>query len=173
MNDLQPELRGSRRRRAFLPVFLAAAVAAACTQQVQRGDGLAAVGPMLSVERFLQASNARDFDAMSRLFGTPEGPVAEEGGGFGCFLKGVFGSGCARREDVELRMAAIADILQHEDYRIVSERMEPGRAHPTNRIGVDFTKQGRVVRDVPFLVVRTGGGRWLVQEIDLQKLTSD
>ena len=37
---------------------------------------LAGVAPQLSVERFLQAANARDFEAMERLFGTHDGPIS-------------------------------------------------------------------------------------------------
>ena len=51
------------------------------------------------------------------------------------------------------------------------ERLEPGRRHTTNRIGVDLTREAGVVRDVPFLVVRTGAGSWLVEEIAIEKLT--
>jgi len=159
-----------------------------CSQQVMRGDGLVSLAPALSVERFLQASNARDFDAMARLFGTADGPVADTGSSLGCGFKMLgswigLGSRCERREEVELRMAAISDILLHQDYEIVSERQEPGRRTLTNRVGVDLTPCATVagrrgactpmepVRDVSFMVVRSGQGSWLVQEIELQKIT--
>ena len=112
------------------------------------------MGPVLSVERFLQAANAKDFDAMARLFGTADGPVSWP------------------QIEVELRMATIAEILLHQDYRIVSEQRAPGREHPTNRIGVDLTRRDGVIRDVPFLVVQTKRGNWLVEFIDLEKVTS-
>lgn len=136
------------------------------------------VAPQLSVERFLQASNARDFDAMARLFGTHEGPIADTGSTFGCAFKKIgdwigLAQSCRRRQDVELQMAIIADVLRHQDYRVGSGRLEPGRARPTNRIGVDLTKGGRVIRDVRFLVVRAGDGSWLVQEIGLEQITSN
>jgi hypothetical protein len=158
-----------------MPWILIAALTTGCVQQVRRPSELAAVAPQLSVERFLQASNARDYVTMASLFGTINGPIGETGGGFGCGLKFLVSwlpgvSRCLRWEDVELRMAAIADVLRYQDYRIVSERMEPGRSTMTNRVGVDLTRSGSVVRDVPFLVVRTGEGRWLVQEIDLQRV---
>jgi hypothetical protein len=70
-------------------------------------------------------------------------------------------------------MATIAGILRHQTYRIMSERPEPGRRTPTTRVGVDITRGTEVVRDVPFLVVRSKQGMWLVQEIDLQKMTGD
>ena len=43
--------------------------------------------PVLSVERFLQAANAKDLTAMRQLFGTHDGPISGE------------------RKDLELRMA--------------------------------------------------------------------
>ncbi len=141
-----------------------------------QADGMAAVAPMLSVERFLQASNGRDLEAMARLFGTAEGPVYDTGSGFGCAFKKVgswlgVAQRCVSRTDVELRMDAIAGIIQHDDYRIVSESSVPGRRHPTTRIGVTLTRDGRTFSDVPFVVVRTDEGRWLVQEIGLERVT--
>jgi hypothetical protein len=159
-----------------IPLLLAVLLAAACaTRPVRRPNELAAVAPQLSVERFLQASNARDYFTMATLFGTDSGPISDTGSGFGCGVKVLVSwfpgvTRCLRWEDVELRMAAIADVLRYQDYKIVSERQEPGRSSLTNRIGVDLTRPGSVVRDVPFLVVRTGQGRWLVQEIDLQRV---
>jgi len=38
-------------------------------------------------------------------------------------------------------------------------------------VGVDLTIDGRVIRDVAFLVVQTGAGTWMVEEIDLEKVT--
>jgi hypothetical protein len=161
----------------FTSILAFVLLSSGCTRVIVQGPGeLAAVAPQLSVERFLQASNARDYAGMARLFGTPDGPIADTGNSFGCGLKllvswlpGV--SRCRRWEDVELQMAAIAEVLRYQDYRIVSEAIQPGRTSLTNRIGVDLHRPGSVVRDVPFLVVRTEEGRWLVQEIDLERIT--
>jgi hypothetical protein len=175
-------------RRALGLAALALLGATSCTQQSVRGDSLVNLAPALSVERFLQASNARDYDAMARLFGNEGGPVADRGGAFGCAFRRMgswigLGSRCQRREEVELRMAAIADILLHQDYQIVDERQEPGRRALTNRVSVDLTpcsaSRARFttctpmepVRDVSFMVVRSGSGSWLIEEIELQKIT--
>lgn len=148
-------------RTATLAVgALAVLVSTACTTQaVERSPAgasaeLAGVAPVLSVERFLQAVNSEDYDAMARVFGTARGRIQGEA------------------TEIELRMATIAQILQHQDYRIDSERLEPGRADVTRRVGVDLTVNGRVIPDVAFLVVQTGNGRWMVQEIDLERVTS-
>ena len=134
------------------------------------------MAPMLSVERFLQATNERDLHGMAGLFGTADGAVIETGGSFGCAFKKIgswigLGDRCETLQEVELWMDAIAQILQHEDYTLVSEASVPGRKRPTTRIGVNMRIRGRDVSDVPFLVVQTSEGRWLVEEIDLEKVT--
>jgi len=162
--------------RLILPTLLAAALAAGCTTGRVASEGSAAVAPSLSVERFLQAANDRDLESMARLFGTVEGPIADTGGPLGCAFRKLgswFGMShrCVTKPEVELRMDAIAGILRHQDYQIVSQADVPGRLEPTVRIGVDLTIRGEIVRDVPFVLVRTREGRWLVQEIGLTKIT--
>ena len=47
----------------------------------------------------------------------------------------------ATQETLRLQpgFTTLAEILRHSDYRIVSERREPGREHSTQRIGVTLT----------------------------------
>ena len=125
---------------------------AGCTTRLAPApvSALAGMAPLLSVERFLQAANARDLEAMTGLFGTHEGPIQGEW------------------REFELRMATIAEVLRHEDYAIEGERREPGRRYPTTRVMVTLTKGGRQIRGVPFLVVRTESGGWLVEQVDLE-----
>jgi hypothetical protein len=175
------QLRSStpRARHLFLAAAALICFQPACVQQAALPPSAgAAVAPALSVERFLQASNARDYAAMARLFGTPDGPVSDTGGSLGCAFKRIggwlgMGDRCVSRQEVEVRMAAMSEVLSHQDFRIVSERPEPGRDYPTNRVGVDITKTGNggVVRDVPFMVVRNPAGGWYVQEVALERLT--
>ena len=145
------------------------------TTQLVSSDGMPGIAPQLSVERFLQASNTRDLHGMARIFGTEEGAFIETGGPVGCGFK-KFGSWfgistrCMTIQEVEVEMDLIADILHHEDYSIGSEGQVAGRMNPTTRIGVDLTINGRTIEDVPFLVVRTGEGRWLIEHIDLEKV---
>lgn len=162
------------RRQLILIALLISTVA--CATRSVSDEQMAAVAPMLSVERFLQAVNTRDLDAMSRLFGTASGPVAETGGTLGCAFKKMgswigLGRACSTRVEVELRMDAIAQILRHEDYRIVSESQVAGRSDPTQRVGVNLTFRDTTVSDVPFTVVRSSEGRWLVEQIDLERVT--
>jgi len=137
---------------------------------------MAAVAPMLSVERFLQAVNSQDLDAMARIFGTYDGPIADTGGTLGCAFRRMgswigFSRRCLTRVDVELRMNAIAIVLRHEDYQLVSERPVPGRQRPTSRVGVTLVRQGQQIPDVPFVVVQSRNGRWLIEQIDLERVT--
>ena len=162
-------------KRLLLVALLLTLGGCTTTRIIPSGE-MAAVAPRLSVERFLQASNQRDLHAMAGLFGTADGAVIETGGPLGCAFKKMgswigLGNRCTTLQEVELRMDLIAEILRHEDYTIVSDSRMPGRKHPTTRIGVDLLINGRNVFDVPFLVVQTGGGRWLVENIDLAKVT--
>jgi hypothetical protein len=168
-------LRRQARSACLASSFVLVALAG-CTQRVQRSAEFISVAPMLSVERFLQASNARDYGAMARLFGSADGPVADTGSPVGCAFKRMgswvgLGDRCRSWQEVELWMATLSDVLRHQDYKIASERLEPGRRHVTNRIGVDLMREGRVIQDVPFLVVRTGAGSWLIEQIDLERIT--
>ena len=160
------------RRTALVALLLA--VPAACTTRVVE-TAPPAMGAQLAVERFLQASNERDVIAMARLFGTREGSVYDTGSTFGCAFKKIGswfgGSSCTRKQDVEIRMDAIASILVHSDYRIVGENRVAGRLAPTQRVLVDMTnEQGVRIAGVPFVVVRAGDGQWLVEQVDLQRV---
>ena len=129
----------------------------ACTSQTVVSQPQMTLAPALTVERFLQAANTRDLETMARLFGTEDGPVGDTGD----------------REEVELRMDVIAEILQHDDYEIVSERRVPGAPILSNRIGVDLLLPGgtTTVQDVGFTVVLESPNRWLINVIELVKIT--
>lgn len=168
-----------RRTPRALPVWglvVATLGLTGCTQQIMSPGAMASVGPQLSVERFLQASNDRDLASMARIFGTADGPMGDTGSTFGCFFKKIgswFGGlPCRSRQEVEVQMAAIANILRHDDYRIVGEEQVPGRDHPTMQVSVDLRMGENTVRAVPFRVVRSGSGQWLVEYVDLERAMS-
>ena len=159
-------------------VLLASAIALSVGCVTRTAPSPAAVvGPQLSVERFLRAANSRDLDSMGRLFGTANGPLGETGGTLGCAFRKIGswfgGDSCVKKSEVEIRMDAIASILRHEDYTIVREEGVAGRTRPTTRILVDMRVRGRAVSSVPFVVVHTTEGRWLVQEIDLARVMAE
>jgi hypothetical protein len=153
--------------------------ATGCVTSVENGNGpLGGLAPVLSVERFLQAANAGDLGEMARLFGNEDGSFADRSGGsFSCAFKRMgswigLGEACLDRTEIELRMNAIALIIQHDDYRIRSEAQVPGRDRPTTRIGVDIDRGAETFADVPFDVVQTTDGRWLVENVGLEAVTS-
>jgi hypothetical protein len=162
---------GSRHVGFLMVVVAASLLSAACTTQVWQPAAAAAVAPQMSVERFLQAANSRDLTSMGRLFGTEDGPMGDTGSTFGCMFKKIgswFGGlPCRTRQDVEIQMNAISSVLVHQNYRIVREEMVAGRDAPTTRVLVDLTIGGRSVQSIPFEVVQAGGGRWLIQNVDL------
>lgn len=132
----------------------------ACTTTVVERPGmgtgageLASIAPQLSVERFLTAVNASDYAAMANLFGNYEGPIERE------------------RTELELWMSTLAEVLKHSDYRIVSESREPAREYPTQRVTVYMEIGNEVFPEVPFLVVQSKSGRWLVEEIGVEVIT--
>jgi hypothetical protein len=158
-------------------VMLGLGLLAGCATSSARVNPATAIEPQLSVERFLQAANERDLDSMGRLFGTADGALGDTGSTFGCAFKKIGswfgGEPCRTRQEVELRMDAIASILEHVNYTVTQQQMVAGRDHPTTRVLVDLeVEAGRVVRNVPFVVVSGPGGQWLVEEIDLQRVMS-
>jgi hypothetical protein len=166
---------GSVKRLLLLSIGLLI-VGGCATSRVSSANSAGEVARQLSVERFLQASNARDYVGMSRIFGTSDGPIGDTGSAFGCFWKklgAMFGgTSCPKWQDVEVRLDAIAEILQHDDYQIVSEGRVAGRAVPASRIGVDLDlPTSPTVRDVGFIVVMSDG-RWMIECIELDKVTS-
>ena len=166
---------GEPMKRLLLLALLFVLGGCTTTQYVTSGE-MAGIAPALSVERFLRASNARDLHGMARIFGTEKGPIIETGGAVGCAFKKMgswlgMGRRCTTLQEVELRMDAIAEVLRHDDYNLVSESRVPGRVNPTTRIGVDVSFRGRTARDVPFVVVRTKDGRWFIEQIGLDKIT--
>ncbi len=168
---MTPEVRSGI--KTGLGFVLVLSVLSACTTRTVMAPGAAVVGPQLSVERFLQAANARDLETMGRIFGTAEGAALDTGSTLGCMFKKIGswfgGTPCTTREEVEIRMDAIASVLRHEDFRIVREERVAGREHPTVRVLVDLTIEGRTVREVPFHVVQAPDGRWLIEFVDLEK----
>jgi hypothetical protein len=164
---------------ALLLAGLALAPAACASAPPQTGQArMAGVAPMLTVERFLQAANTGDLEAMARIFGTDRGALAERtGGGLSCAFRRLgswirLSNRCVSWQEIEVRMHTIAVILAHDDFRVRSESNVPGRRSPTTRIGVDLEQAGLTVPDVPFVVVRAGDGRWLVEEIGLERITA-
>lgn len=143
--------------RALIAVVACALLSGCVSQTVSRQEttpGPDAVAPALVVERFLQAVNARDVTTLGRLFGTREGPISARD----------------ERTAVEQRMFTLASLLEHDDYSILGDQVVPGRSGEAIDI-ITTLRQGERTVAVPFTLVRTGEGRWLVEKIDTGELS--
>jgi hypothetical protein len=114
------------------------------------------LGPPLVVEQFMRALNSepKDLVTMGRLFGTKEGPIAERDA----------------RTQVEQRMFAIGQVLQHDDYEITREAQVPGRTTEATQLIVRV-KKGERSANVPFTLVRYKEG-WLIEQIGIDVITN-
>lgn len=132
--------------------------------------------PSATVERFLDAVADDDLEAMGRIFGTADGPYAERSSGFGCAMRwlGSFfliSSRCPDAQEVELRMDALARVLENDGYEVTGEGRVAGREDPTRRVDVTMVRGGETVEDVPFVTVQSGDGVWYVLEVDVEHVT--
>lgn len=155
--------------RRMLVAALLLTVAACSSRSGEMADP--GLGPSLTIERFLQAANAvsqlsgdagqgstrmaDEIETMGRLFGTKDGSALE----------------LYPRDEVEQRMFLIARILQHVDYRLAGERAVPGRSREAIEVRVNLTTPNEGVKTVPFTIVRTSGGEWLIENIQLEAIT--
>lgn len=133
------------------------AVMAGCgSSQVQpeRVSPSSSPGPALAVERFLQAANGNDLETMMELFGTADRTIVQIDG----------------QSRAERRMHVLATLLHHDDYVILSQQGVPGRLGEATRLQVQLTREGKSVV-VPHLVVRSQSGGWVIEKIDIEKLT--
>jgi hypothetical protein len=168
-----PDRRAPQSLRDVAALCALLAAAGCVTRTVQPEGAVASVAPQLSVERFLQAANEGDLESMARLFGTAEGPWSDTGSAFGCFFKKIGswfgGTACRDRESIEVQMNVIADIIRHDDYRIAGEERVPGRQNPTTRVLVDLRVGTESASAVPFDVVRSVDGYWLIEVVGLEQ----
>lgn len=137
-------------------------VTAACVNRVEQAPvppraaapAEPAVASALVVEQFLRAVNTNDVDTMARLFGTKQGPIA----------------GLYDREQVDGRMLALAHLLKHEDYAIKAAAPMQGRQGEARRLIVRMRVRGWEA-DVPYTLVRSDVGHWLIEQIELERVT--
>ena len=128
------------------------------------------------VAGFLDAANSRDHAAMAMLFGTERGPVGEPGSAFGCGLRRAgswvgLGEPCVSAQEIELRMDVIARILAHRSHRVGPPERVAGRGRPAARVEVEMAiRDGETVR-VPFVLIQAERHGWLVEQVDLGRLT--
>jgi len=105
-----------------------------------------------AVGQFLDAAQRADYQVMTHLFGTRNGPAIEKFG----------------RVEIEQRMFVLAALLKHESYSIHPASLAAGEGE--KRLAVDMvgTRNGDVT--VP-IIAAFNKGRWFVQQIQTKALT--
>lgn len=143
--------------RRFGAVLLVTLLGAGCVTQQARTMEQAAAGltPALVVERFLRAVNANELMTMARLFGTREGSVLHRD----------------PRRQVERRMFVLASVLRHDDYTLERKRIAPGRLGNAVTVVVRM-RFGERETPVPFTVVRSADDAWLIERVDIERITA-
>lgn len=159
----------------FLVHCSTALLAAACATSPPLPPAAEDAGPLRAAERFLDAANRQDLDALAHTFGTHRGSIADTGGGLRCGLRRVASwlraaDRCPTRQEIEVRMHAIAAVLRHDVYDVTSADQVPGRDRPVTRVSVEVRREERIHRDVGVFVIRTSSG-WLVESVELEKIT--
>ena len=135
--------------------LVALSTLAACAGQPGTAARPGGAAPAAAVERFMRLVETKNYREMGSVFGTESGPVIERD----------------PVNEVEQRMYAIANVLDHDRFVIRGEQPIPGRSGVAMRLMVDVTK-GERTRQVPFVTVRSGD-HWLVEQVDLERITSD
>lgn len=127
------------------------------------------------VTEFLDAVNRRDLVAMAARFGTAAGPIGDRGGTLGCAVRRIgswigLGDRCLTATEVELRMDLMAAILAHRSYRVGAQTAVAGRGRPATRVEVEVDRAGGRGILVPFVLIRSDDGRWLLEGVGLDRL---
>lgn len=153
----------------------AAVVVVGCGSAATPAGPAPPAGAADAVELFIEAAGRRDHAAMARLFGTADGPIGDRGGTLGCAFRKAgswirLGARCLEQGEVELRMDVIAGILRHESYRVRLGGAVAGRGRAAVRVDVELKRGTRRAVEVPFVVIRTGGGAWLVEQVGLDRV---
>ena len=109
----------------------------------------------MAVRGFLDGANAGNYQQMSDLFGTDDGPAIER---FGV-------------TDVEQRMIFISKLLRHASYDLSQANLAqlgPDRVRWEARM--EGTRKGTVT--VPVVTVPDRSGRWFVERLNLDALSA-
>lgn len=142
--------------RSLLLMIGVAGILAACAPALQPPGGIAgAPAAPAAIERFLQYAAAKDYAGMGWVFGTSDGPIAQ---------RDPLG-------EVEQRMYALANLLEHDSFVISSGSPVPGRTGGALSFQVTLTRGARVLQ-VPFTAVRGPQDRWYVEQLGVEALTA-
>ncbi len=133
--------------RKVAVLFLLTACSSATRNAGNDGQLTGAAAPQLAVEEFLRAVNAKDLQAMSKVFGTNNGPARET----------------MDRTELEKREIILACYFQHDSARVLGE-MAGSQGHRDIRVEL---KKGNNTRQTTFYTIKGPGGRWYVDNMDI------
>jgi hypothetical protein len=108
-----------------------------------------------AVERFLQLAGEKDYVQMGWVFGTEQGPVITR----------------HPLPEVEKRMYALANLLQHTTFELGDGSPVPGRSGVAESFNVRI-QTGGGTKQVPFVAVRGPDGRWFVERVSVEAITN-
>lgn len=115
------------------------------------GGSTAPVEPSKSasgaVHAFMQAVADSNLAKMATLWGTARGPAAKTG----------------QPSDYERRIAIMQAYLRNDSFRLTSDVPE---ADNRRVVQVELRRQ-TCTSNVPFVVIKTGDGSWLINQVDL------
>jgi hypothetical protein len=144
-------------------LIIAVVVLAACQRQVVvgfpsptsapvSGGQTGATSATSAVQAFMKAVESQDLQAMSTIWGTRDGSVLE--------------TRSIPREEVERRELIMLCYLKHDRYRVLGDAPAPDG----KRVVATELTRGGLTRSTNFYVVSGPGGRWLVENVDLDPL---
>jgi hypothetical protein len=120
------------------------------------GDGPLAVGATTgrgAIEAFMKAVNGQDLQAMSGLWGNTKGLARDQ----------------FKRDELEKRLIVLQCLMQHDTMTFPEDR---GRLQTGGRqeFLVELRK-GQAMARTTIMTVAGPDGRWLVEDVDVTKLT--
>jgi hypothetical protein len=145
-------MRSSAARNSALVLGLV--MLAACAAPTTQAGVASSMGPAMTIERFLRATNQNDLDTMASLFGNRDGSVTR----------------VWSRKEVDERMLIFSTVLRHSDYTIMGEEVVAGRRGEATQLNVQMVIQGDTIQ-VPFTLVLTTNQNWLIENIGIERVT--
>jgi hypothetical protein len=130
-------------RRWYAAALLLAACSGGGASQVQPANTAAA-----AVQNFMKAVADSNLTTMANLWGTARGPAGRT----------------RQPADYERRVTVIQAYLIHDDYRILADAPDGSEARRAMQVQI---RRQACTWDVPFTVIQTTDGSWLVNQVDL------
>ena len=138
-------------------VVVASIVVAGCGGGSGNSGRVASLAPLdhvSAVRGFMDAVKLKNISTMAGFWGTRDGIAAAD----------------MDQEELVRRLTVIMTYLSHDQYEIV-DGVDALMRTENRRVVTVRVSRGTCVSDVPFTVVRGGGG-WLVQSMDLGLILS-